>query len=219
MQYFCEALHCGKKICHRCLEHLLTPLNTLHFAAQFCGLHVLPTAFRSQTQSSRQKRNLAQTAFFPGLDCWLMYIISAWPLSDMKPSWWELICYSPSNFTQMIWVNAIPEFRIQMRSDLLRKESVFGFFPMLIWSILLLCPSSLLGLLLILCLKDVFIFPLLGMDWDISSLTFFSPGKMPSYDTLQCHIVFLILQLAWKTGCWKQRTSSLWILVISVRRC
>lgn len=118
----------------------------------------------------------------------------------MKPSWWELICYSPSNFTQMIWVNVIPEFRIQMRNYLLKKKSMFVFFPMFIRSILLLCPSLLFGLLLILCL--IYIpFGRNGLSCIFFNLSF-SLGKCPTIT--HCSVVFLILQQAWKTSCRKQ---------------
>lgn len=133
-------------------------------------------AFGSQTQSSRHKRNVVQTTFSDDLGCIrLMRIINAWPLSDLKPSWWELVCYLSSS--RMISVNVISEIRSQMRRDLLRKESEFSFFPMLMQNILLLCPSLLFGLLLILCSKDVFILPSLGMAWEMSFLAILVPWE------------------------------------------
>lgn len=121
MQHFCEALHCGK-IWHRCLEYLLTRCVLKHNLHSACVAH----SIWEPDSKLKPKEEFSSNCFLSCLHyIWLMYIISAWPLNDVKNSWWELICNSLSNFTQMIWVNVILEFRIQMRSDLLRKVCLF----------------------------------------------------------------------------------------------
>lgn len=158
---------------HRCLENLLTHSILQHSFGCLCVAHSIwePKSNLNAQEEFDSNRFL----------CWLwlhpvMCVISAWQWSDLKPSWWELICYLSSSFTQMIWVNVITEFRSQMRRDV-RKESEFSFFPVLMQNILLLCPSLLFGLLIILCLKDVFIFPLIVMAWEMSFLAFLVPWE------------------------------------------
>lgn len=181
------------------------------FGSTVLGLCVLQTAFRNQILSWKHNRNLDQTDFFTDLGCIrLMCVINAWPFSDLKHRWWQLVCYSYSFFHCDDLSNC--DTRIQELHEIFsgKKVSLVSswtwFLPDTKANHIFSLPFPAVWLAANLVLEGCIYIPLTRHDLrDVFSGLSCSLGKSPKM--IHCSAAFLILQLAWKTISRKRCTS------------
>lgn len=196
-----DVLHCGKKKKTTELFGIFT--LKLHLEAQF-WVSALQTAFRNQILSWKHNRNLDQTDFFTDLGCIrLMCVINAWPFSDLKHRWWQLVCYSYSFFHCDDLSNC--DTRIQELHEIFsgKKVSLVSswtwFLPDTKANHIFSLPFPAVWLAANLVLEGCIYIPLTRHDLrDVFSGLSCSLGKSPKM--IHCSAAFLILQLAWKTS-------------------